>query len=111
MEAGIPYRQFGKPMFVMCENPNRTDAVHHPARSLLLDRDSRFCSSPRNKNSSGQAVKNKIAIERNGSERHVCHCGAKRIKCMASPSGIAIAANTTKLAITYNPQRRPQPML
>src|SRR5579863_4812359 len=105
----MTYLQFGKPMLLMCEKPNSTDAVHQPAKSLLLARESMFCSSPRNRNSSGQAVKKKIPSEVKTSEPHACHCGAKLMKCIAVPSGIAMQPNTRKLPSTKNPQRRPQP--
>src|SRR3982074_99389 len=100
MEAKITYRQLGKPKFVMCEKPNRTEAVHQPARSLLLERESMFCNRPRKRNSSGHAVKKRIATQRNGSEGHACHCGANWIKCIPAPRGIAIAPNTMKLPST-----------
>src|SRR5208282_3599475 len=110
MVARITYRQFGKPRFVICENPNNTEAVHHAAKSLLYDRASMFCSNPRNRNSSGQAVKKKIASEVKSRELHACHCGANAIKCSAVPSGMAMHPNRTKLPRTKNPQCRPQPI-
>src|SRR6202022_2573156 len=94
----------------MCDNPNNTEAVHHPARSLFDDRAKKFCSNPRNSNSSGQAVKNKIASEVNSNELQRFHCGAKAIKRIAIPSGIAMHPNTAKLPATYNPQFFPHPI-
>src|SRR5580693_1193823 len=110
MDARMTYRQFGNPMLVICENPNTTDAVHHPAKSLLDDRASIFCSNPRNRNSSGHAVKKKIPSEVNTSELHACHCGANAMKCKAVPRGIAMQPNTTKLPKTKSPQCRPHPI-
>src|SRR6476646_4782538 len=94
----------------MCENPKSTDAVHQPAKSLLLERASIFCNSPRKRNSSGHAVKKKIPSEVNSKEVHACHCGANARKCIAVPNGMAMQPNTTKLPNTKNPQRRPQPI-
>src|SRR4249920_4228161 len=110
IDARITYLQLGKPMLLMCEKPNNTDAVHHPAKSLLLARESMFCSSPRKRNSSGQAVKKKIPSEVNSSEPQACHCGAKVMKCIAVPRGIAMHPNTRKLPRTKNPQCRTQPI-
>src|SRR5580704_9378015 len=100
MDARMTYRQFGNPRLVICENPNSTDAVHHPAKSLLDARDSMFCSNPRKRNSSGHAVKRKIPSEVNTSELHACHCGANEMKCIAVPSGMAMHPNTAKLPRT-----------
>src|SRR5271169_3333371 len=94
----------------MCDSPNNTDAVHHPATSLFEARVRKFCSNPRNSNSSGQAVKNKIATDVNKSELHLFHCGAKAINRMAIPSGIAIHPNTAKLPATYHTQFLPHPI-
>ena len=63
-------------MFVICENPNNTDAVPQPAISLFVVRASMFCSSPRNKNSYGHAVKHKIASVRPGTVLQVSQYGA-----------------------------------
>src|SRR5580658_5178088 len=100
----MTYRQLGNPRFVMCENPNSTDAVHHPAKSLLDDRASIFCSNPRNRNSSGHAVRKKIPSEVSGNEDDACHCGVNAMKCIAVPKGTAIQPNTRKLPSTKNPQ-------
>src|SRR5208282_1186032 len=94
----------------MCENPNSTDAVHHPAKSLLHDFDSIFCSNPRKRNSSGHAVKKKIPRDVNSREDHACHCGANEMKRIAVPSGMAIHPNTRKLPNTKNPQCFPHPI-
>src|SRR5580692_5437480 len=107
IDARITYRQLGKPMFVMCEKPNSTDAVHHPAKALLHDLDSMFCSNPRKRNSSGHAVKKKIPSEVNSKEDHACHCGANEMKCITVPNGMAMHPKTAKLPSTYNPQLRP----
>ena len=84
-------------MLVMCENPNSIEAVHQPARSLLHDRASRFCSKPRNSNSSGHAVKHRIASASSGSNFQSCQRGAQVMKCNAVPSGITIAPKAAKL--------------
>src|SRR5579859_2012596 len=94
----------------MCENPKSTDAVHQPAKSLLLDRASIFCSRPRKRNSSGQAVKKKIPSEVNSKEVHARRWGANARKCIAVPKGMAMQPNTRKLPSTKNPQLRPQPI-
>ena len=94
----------------MCEKPNSTDAVHHPANSLFDAFDSKFCNSPRNNNSSGQAVNIKIASESPAYELHLLHCGENAMKCNALPSGIAMHAKTTKLPTAYSPQRFPHPI-
>src|SRR5690348_1532992 len=107
IDARITYRQFGNPKFVMCENPNNTEAVHHPAKSFFEARESMFCNSPRKSNSSGHAVKKKIPREVSAREGHACHCGAKRMKCMPVPSGMAIHANRRKLPSTKYPHRCP----
>src|SRR6266849_5867355 len=91
----------------MWEKPKRTEAVHQPARSLLLERESKFCRRPRKRNSSGHAVKKKMATETNGSERQACHCGANWMKCMLVPRGMAMAPKTRKLARTKKLQRLP----
>src|SRR5580700_494440 len=106
----MTYRQFGNPRLVICENPNITDAVHHPAKSFFDDRASIFCNKPRNRNSSGQAVKKKIPSEVNNREPEECHCGANAKKCIAVPRGMAIQPNARKLPRTKNPQCRPQPI-
>src|SRR5580704_9799181 len=106
----MTYLQFGNPRFVMSENPNSTDAVHQPAKSLLHDRASIFCNNPRKRNSSGHAVKQKIPREVNSREFQACHCGANAMKCIAVPSGTAIHPYTTKLPRTKNPQCRPHPI-
>src|SRR5690348_846722 len=98
-------------MFVMCENPNRIEAVHQPASSLLEALASKFCSNPRNKNSSGHAVKNRIPREVNTSELQRDHCGAKEMKCIPVPRGMAMQAKTTKLAMIQKPQLLPHPMM
>src|SRR6266699_2367540 len=51
----------------MCEKPKRMEAVHQPTRSLLQARESRFCSSPRKRSSSGHAVKKRTPMKTNGS--------------------------------------------
>src|SRR5208283_769130 len=108
--ASATYRQFGKPRLVMCAKPKSSDAVHHPAHSVLESRASKFCSSPRNKNSSGHAVKIRIATELNKNPLHRPHCGANVRKCIPVPSGTAMLLNTTKLPSTYNPQLFPHPI-
>ena len=55
----------------MCEKPKSTDAVHQPAQSVLESRESRFCSNPRNKNSSGHAVNIKIAMPVMGTDQEL----------------------------------------
>src|SRR5207244_10478593 len=54
----------------MWENPKRTEAVHQPTISLLDARDNTFWSKPRNRNSSGHAVKKRMASAVNRSEEH-----------------------------------------
>src|SRR5580704_5843839 len=98
-------------MFVMCENPNKIEASTQPAVSFFVVRCNMFCSNPRNRNSSGQAVKQRIASARNGSVFHSPHRGPNATKCIAVPRGIAIAANAEKLPKIYIGQRGPQPML
>src|ERR1700728_1508237 len=98
-------------MLVMCENPNNTDAVAQPVRSLLVVRASKFCSNPRNKNSSGHAVKHKIASVRPGTVFQVSQRGANWMKCTAVPRGIALAQKSSKLPAMYTLQRWLQPML
>src|ERR1700722_18007355 len=98
-------------MFVICENPNRTEAATQPAVSFFVVRCNMFCSSPRNRNSSGQAVKQRMASARNGSVFHSPHRGPNATKCIAVPNGIAIAANAKKLPKMYSGHRGPQPML
>src|SRR5689334_22890178 len=98
-------------MLVICEKPNRIEAVHQPASSLFEALASKFCSNPRNKNSSGHAVKNKIPREVNSSELQCDHCGAKEMKCIPVPRGMATQAKTTKLATIQKPQPFPQPMV
>src|SRR5690348_15028412 len=95
----------------MCENPNNTDAVHQPAQSLFDARESMFCSSPRNKNSSGHAVRNKMAIAVKGTVLHAPLCGANEIKCNTYPSWIAMHANPQKPAMTKNPHLAPHPIV
>src|SRR5271166_942380 len=97
-------------MLVMCEKPKSTEAVHQPAQSVLESRASRFCSNPRNKNSSGHAVKSKIAKEPNRKALQRPHCGANAMKCIPVPSGMAMHPNTKKLPTTYKPQLFPQPI-
>src|SRR5262249_39374011 len=101
----------GKPMLVMCEHQNSMDAVHQPTTSLLVDRASRFWSKPRNRNSSGQAVKKRIASAKSGSVRQSCQRGSKWKKCKAVGKGIAMAPKAAKLPKMYSHQRGPQPML
>ena len=94
----------------MCDNPKNTEAVHHPANSFFDARTKKFCSSPRNSNSSGPAVKNKIATEVNNNELHRFHCGANAINRIPIPSGIATQPNAAKLPATYHPQFFPHPI-
>src|SRR5882724_1620024 len=100
----MTYRQFGNPPLVMWDSPKRSEAVHQPAKSLFEARDSIFCSKPRNRNSSGQAVKRKMARPVRGSAFQSYQRGAKEMKCKASPRGIAMTAKATKLARMKNPQ-------
>src|SRR5271169_4880131 len=97
-------------MLVMWENPNSTDEVHHPARLLFDALERKFCSKPRNKNSSGQAVKNRIPMDNPKNALQRLHSGANTMKRISSPRGIAMQANRRKLPKTYNPQFLPQPM-
>ena len=94
----------------MWEKPNRMEAVHQPANALLLARDSRFCSNPRKRNSSGHAVKKRMLRAVNGSDFHSPHCGSSWMKCMRMPSGMAMHASTRKLPTMRKPQLRLQAM-
>src|SRR5689334_13920900 len=100
MDARIAYRQLGNPRLVMWEKPKSIDAVHQPAISLLQDRESIFCKSPRNNNSSGHAVKKNIPAEVKNRDGQACHLGANARKCISIPSGMAIQPNTRKLPRT-----------
>src|SRR5438309_5785750 len=97
-------------MLVMCEKPKRMEAVHQPARSLVDACASMFCSKPRKRNSSGQAVKKRMPSERNGSDFHCDQCGANSMKCMPWPSGMAMQPKTRKLATIEKLQCPLQPM-
>src|SRR3984957_5073628 len=98
-------------MFVMCENPNKIEASTHPTFSFFVVRCNMFCSNPRNKNSSGHAVKQRIASAKNGSVFHSPQRGPNVTKCIVVPRGIAIAANPKKLPKIYSGHRGPQSML
>src|SRR5260370_2813322 len=56
------------------------EAIHQPVRSLLEARASMFWSRPRKRNSSGQAVKNKMPSDTSGSDFHCDHCGSNSMK-------------------------------
>src|SRR5690242_43153 len=94
----------------MCESPNNIDAVHHPANSLFEALPRKFCSSPRNNNSSGHAVKNKIPSDPTSNPFQFPHCGSNAINRIRIPRGIATQPNNTKLPSTYTPQFFPQPI-
>src|SRR5204862_6283263 len=83
-------------MLVMCEKPKTIEAIHQPVRSLLVARARMFWSSPRKRNSSGQAVKNKIPSETRGSDLNCDHCGSNSMKRIAWPIGMAIQAYARK---------------
>src|SRR5947208_17145249 len=97
-------------MLVMCEKPKTIEAIHQPVRSLLVARARMFWSSPRKRNSSGQAVKNKIPSETRGSDLNCDHCGSNSTKRIAWPIGIAKQANERKLPRMKKVQWKPQPM-
>src|SRR2546421_2190447 len=97
-------------MLVMCEKPKTMEAIHQPVRSLLVARARMFCRSPRQRNSSGHAVKNKMLSETRGSDLNCDHCGSNSMKRMAWPTGMAIQANARKLARMKKVQWWPQPM-
>ncbi len=84
----------------MCDSPKISDATSRPAHLLLKVRDNKFCSKPRKRNSSGQAVKNKIPRATMGSERRRVRLGPQAMKWIRMPSGIAIAAKAMKLRAT-----------
>src|SRR5215470_1255252 len=92
----------------MCDIPNNIDAVHHPANSLFDARASKFCSSPRNNNSSGHAVNTNIPTDPTSISLHRPICGSKAMNFICIPSGIATHPNATKLPTTYSPQLFPQ---
>src|SRR5438270_761123 len=100
MDAKMTYRQLGKPRLVMCEKPKRTEAVHQLANSLFILRDNKFCSRPRKRNSSGQAVKKKMAMDSSRDDLHSPQRGANSMKWIPVPRGMAIAAKTMKAAST-----------
>src|SRR5215469_9843097 len=106
----MTYFQFGNPIFVMCDIPNSIDAVHHPANSLFDARARKFCSSPRNNNSSGHAVNTSIPTDPTSIPVTRGTCGSNAMNFIRIPSGIATHPNTTKLPTTYNPQWLPHPI-
>src|SRR5258708_6863617 len=80
MEPRRTYRQFGKCRLVMCEKPKRTEAASHPTVSLLVDCERRFCSRPRKRSSSGQAVKTRMAAESGRKDFHSAILGEYEMK-------------------------------
>src|SRR5437762_4256464 len=97
-------------MLVMCEKRKTIEAIHQPVRALLVARARMFWRSRRKRNSSGQAVKNKIPSETRGSDLNCDHCGSNSMKRIAWPIGMAIQANARKLARMKKVQWWPQPM-
>src|SRR6266404_4950787 len=77
-------------MLVMCEKPKRMEAIHQPARSLLDARESKFWSRPRKRNSSGQAVKQRMPSENDET------CGDEKAPMVAPPDGVGDAIDATQ---------------
>src|SRR5579863_6094208 len=97
MVASSTYFQFGAGACRMCEKPKITEATSSAAHLFLKVRVRQFCTIPRNRNSSGHAVKNKIPIAATGSERTRARLGPNVMKWIVIPSGIAMAAKIRKL--------------
>src|SRR6266481_1104829 len=56
--------------------PEENGGGPQPARSLLDARESKFWSRPRKRNSSGQAVKQRMPSETRGKDLSCDHCGS-----------------------------------
>src|SRR5438552_3941990 len=63
-------------MLLMCEKPKRTEAVIQPTVSLFVARERKFCSRPRKRSSSGNAVKKRKEDERGDGAKSCERCSA-----------------------------------